>query len=659
MNDFKEYKFSELTRPDSLRLIKLEPAPNPAEGKLVCELIEHPLDTRQRYEALSWSWGKDDLLTQPLYINKPGRGNNKIVTQFMITPHLGGSLRALRYTNQPRYIWIDAICIDQKNIKERNNQVPLMDQIYGNATKVCIWLGESDEKSVKALKFIRTIVQRLWDFEELCNNKDLAPDWEALISLMRRKWFSRRWVLQEIALAKAGDVYCGRDCVSWQDFADAVSLFKEVESATHRLSEIMKLDQKYHHVPQFFGEVPYLGAALLVDATSNLFRKTEKGRREPLSSLEYLVSKFGVFEATQPRDVVYALLAISKDTTIKSTSEEDFPELDNPAVVKLIAWGRRNIASRIFVVDYSRPIVDVYKDFIEFSIRKADPTRALDIICRPWAIPVTAESDRAGMTVPVWIPSLQDAAFQWTTHPTKEVGRQMTRHNADPFVGLPNTQRNYQAAGTRRITSIRRRFIHRKSYNSMMVHGLVVGYVKTKYEVSRNGGLPTRWLEPARWGDPRKEDPPEDFWRTLVADRGPNGENPPPYYRRACKECFVTDPSRNPRHDGNPLNTQKLIDEGRCSTIAEFLRRVQAVIWNRCLMHTGSDQLGLLPEKAVEGDLICILFGCTTPAPLPETDTHRYYYQVIGECYVHGMMNGEGLEIQNEMEIKRTVFELR
>ena len=469
----------------------------------------------------------------------------------------------------------------------------------------------------------------------------------------------------------------------------------------------------------------------------------------------------------------------------------------------------------------------------------------------------------------------------------------MTRHNADPFVGLPNTQRNYQAAGTRRITSIRRRFIHRKSYNSMMVHGLVVGYVKTKYEVSRNGGLPTRWLEPARWGDPRKEDPPEDFWRTLVADRGPNGENPPPYYRRACKECFVTDPSRNPRHDGNPLNTQKLIDEGRCSTIAEFLRRVQAVIWNRCLMHTGSDQLGLLPEKAVEGDLICILFGCSvplilrkreksaeqlvkeheedekanmieaaqliwrawkrrkgerqsmkeirkklfpnglkekvqplppasnkgifsretcidikvwalrksdklqfhisflltatrlawylwilwriglfqsdfqggavvilglfqafrilyskdfyddqgsniflkgirkispsltprskailnmfvwaivlqrqlntsdsstpsvgsfiasiillspylpwlywtcvrkvhswleglldqaTPAPLPETDTHRYYYQVIGECYVHGMMNGEGLEIQNEMEIKRTVFELR
>lgn len=96
-----------------------------------------------------------------------------------------------------------------------------------------------------------------------------------------------------------------------------MSPFKEVESATHRLSEIMKLDQKYHHVPQFFGEVPYLGAALLVDATSNLFRKTEKGRREPLSSLEYLVSKFGVFEATQPRDVIYALLALSKDTTVQ------------------------------------------------------------------------------------------------------------------------------------------------------------------------------------------------------------------------------------------------------------------------------------------------------------------------------------------------------
>lgn len=59
MNDFKEYKFPDLCLPDSLRLIKLEPAPNPAEGKLVCELIEHPLDTKQPYEALSWSWGKE------------------------------------------------------------------------------------------------------------------------------------------------------------------------------------------------------------------------------------------------------------------------------------------------------------------------------------------------------------------------------------------------------------------------------------------------------------------------------------------------------------------------------------------------------------------------------------------------------------------------
>ena len=69
----------------------------------------------------------------------------------------------------------------------------MMDQIYGNATNVCIWLGPDDEKSERALHFIRRIVRELWAFDEICSNRKLADDWAALMSLMRRPWFSSKF----------------------------------------------------------------------------------------------------------------------------------------------------------------------------------------------------------------------------------------------------------------------------------------------------------------------------------------------------------------------------------------------------------------------------------------------------------------------------------
>ena len=58
-------------------------------------------------------------------------------------------------------------------------------------------------------------------------------------------WFSRRWVVQEIALAERGILFGGKDKIDWQGFADAVSLFVEAESVTHKLSKVMRQDQKF------------------------------------------------------------------------------------------------------------------------------------------------------------------------------------------------------------------------------------------------------------------------------------------------------------------------------------------------------------------------------------------------------------------------------
>lgn len=108
-----------------------------------------------------------------------------------------------------------------------------------------------------------------------------------------------------------------------------------------------------------------------------------------------------------------------------------------------------------------------------------------------------------------------------------------------------------------------------------------------------------------------ESDPPDAFWRTLVADRGRDVKNPPVYYSRACKESFA----KGGLSSGS-VNTTNLINNERCSVIAQFCRRVQAVIWNRRFVITESQRLGLAGEEVQRADKVCILYGCSVPVIL-------------------------------------------
>jgi hypothetical protein len=92
----------------------------------------------------------------------------------------------------------------------------MMNIIYGNASRVCIWLGEATESSRMALSFIKNEVLHLQSFDTLCDSKDASKKWIALLDLMQRPWFSRRWVVQELALARKPIIYCGNDRISWK-----------------------------------------------------------------------------------------------------------------------------------------------------------------------------------------------------------------------------------------------------------------------------------------------------------------------------------------------------------------------------------------------------------------------------------------------------------
>lgn len=343
------------------------------------------LTDRIQYEALSWRWGDEDNSQHTIMIREHGHMYQKRVSET-----LGLALKYLRQ-RKDRILWIDAICINQKNKKERSFQVSMMSLVYTRAEQVCVWLGEDDDDSRKAFRFIREDISHLKDFDRLCSDQKNAHKWRAFLGLMQRDWFSRRWVVQEIALAVKAQVYCGPDTLNWRELAIAVELFVEVETATHRLSELLRKDAKSDVVPNWFEHISELGASLLVNATARIFREYQRGdrsvklpARRSLLSLEYLVTSLSIFDCGRPHDSVYALLAIARDarpnppTTVKVRRDQ--------ALIEQVFGDQ--LEQKPYLLDYSSPYPDVCKEFVQFCIERSarmDPLQALDVLCRPWA----------------------------------------------------------------------------------------------------------------------------------------------------------------------------------------------------------------------------------------------------------------------------------
>ncbi|KAI0840176.1 HET-domain-containing protein [Hypoxylon sp. FL0890] len=604
----------------------------PIEGKLVKSQRE------KKYSALSWCWGSREQDSEcEIRIIQSSQSY-----AFPIPRNLESAIRALRNHKVFR-VWIDYICMDQNNINEKNYQVPMMSTIYGESECVYVWLGDEDKDSKQAMRFIKDRVLNLRDFDRLIRDETPVKEWQALSALMKRPWFSRRWIVQEIAIAQRATILCGTEKMAWKDFADAISLFNKVETGTRKVSEVMKNDKELGHMPEFFGDVSQLNAAKLVEETNNLFRRLAGNERQAQFSLQYLVSKLITFDASEPRDTIYALLAIARDTVpVTSRLGGDavrswtWPDYIKEKLVKQLA--KRNV-SKPYHVNYELPLSDVYVQFVKWAIDKSDKIRALDIICRPWApVPKSTfelsdeeEEERdvhwriktgterpAGEgedTLPSWIPTTARAAFGMDG-----TGQRMTRKNADSLVGLP-PQRIYSAAGTRVLTENFRvengttRFsgdgeLNGLHYHSMYVEGFILDKVKELKYPSQQGNIPNDWIRMAGRVDP-SGDLPDEFWRTLVADRSPAGENAPRYYPRLVHHALKQ------RVPGDSLNTKDIVNWGNCTMVGEVLRRVQSAIWNRKLMRTEKIRcFGLVPQYTLPGDLICILYGCSVPVLL-------------------------------------------
>jgi hypothetical protein len=146
-----------------------------------------------------------------------------------ITYNLHEVLNRFRELTKPRLLWVDAICIDQGSIPERNRQVALMGRIYMQAAEVLIYLGQEQyerEKVPALLKDIREVAPLL-NAEKVdiraskftLTDYGLPPQddkrWLPVVLLWIRPWFGRLWVMQECVLSERPIIHCGSWAVNW------------------------------------------------------------------------------------------------------------------------------------------------------------------------------------------------------------------------------------------------------------------------------------------------------------------------------------------------------------------------------------------------------------------------------------------------------------
>ena len=140
------HQYSALLHADSIRLLKLHPADNDlSEHGLSCALEDRRLSDDPSYEALSYTWG------QPIFPETLHTHNGAL----NITENLALALSGLRLKDRVRYLWVDAVCINQDDTTEKGRQVAMMGLIYKTAHQVICWLGQSDESFGEAVETLK------------------------------------------------------------------------------------------------------------------------------------------------------------------------------------------------------------------------------------------------------------------------------------------------------------------------------------------------------------------------------------------------------------------------------------------------------------------------------------------------------------------------
>ncbi|RDA93938.1 hypothetical protein CP533_5014 [Ophiocordyceps camponoti-saundersi (nom. inval.)] len=345
---FQHQRFN-LDRP-GFRLLRLEAG----TGSLVkCEIFQAYMDDPETlipYEALSYTWGSNDLTDRVMV-------DGQVLP---VTANLYDAMQHLRQPEKDRILWIDAICIDQGDLRERGHQVAHMSRIYAQAERVVIWLGIGTFEVKVLMSSLRELEKHspgsafrhwsyddprwleVWERLQSSPNQDRAVHLETqrcgLRQLAKKPWFERIWILREVGMAKTAIVGCSTGWTGAKSFALAPRLLGiEVEEHCQAVLDIMPGPSR---------------RSSWWSQDQNLFT---------------LLRRFRWNQATDARDRIYALLDMASDVGAREAIQANYTISEDVVA--------RNTLSYLFeenadlVESKPRTIGDLLKSLDSFSLK--------------------------------------------------------------------------------------------------------------------------------------------------------------------------------------------------------------------------------------------------------------------------------------------------
>jgi Heterokaryon incompatibility protein (HET) len=609
-----QYTYESLRSHSDIRLLTL--LPGNWDDCIRCQLQHTSLDEHPTYEALSYVWG-DATKSHKIELGGYELG---------ITRNLHVALQHLQSEHETRVLWIDALCINQSNTMERNQQVRMMGQIFHSAQRVLAWLGEAENESDESMTVVEDIAELCTKIKERGDWDSFSPqlladfgfetndkNWTALRHLLHRPYWSRIWIFQEQHFAGSvltdcfpellyltdtsqSDkdrcvVGCGRRWLPRSHFLfvgrffDALEVkkqaflrFKQEGSeplSTHLQEPLQSLHLYHHH------SFRHLAYALL-------FARAGVDIKSKANQLPYLINLTSSFSASDPKDMVFALLGMIR------------PE------------------STPISIDYRRSVEEILKDVVCFAITEYE---SLGIL----------EGNRI---------SLVESSCSWLPYPKTYGFDREQWGNPSLFKasnGIPPDQ-PLRFGQNDRIFSIR---------------GIVIGTVSTlikppKYRHEGTSGVSAETFSSlVEYANKLTTDAQrESFWRTLVLDQGGYGHGS--HYSRAPEEFRNMFEAIVTTGFGHQSSKPSPSDVKTAEYALPYLRCLTTAMAGRSFFDTDTAYMGIGSYLAQPGDKIAVLIGGSKCFVLrPEGQ----YFKLIGDAYVYGAMQGEFIKMDEQGNI--------
>ncbi|KAH8591907.1 heterokaryon incompatibility protein-domain-containing protein [Bisporella sp. PMI_857] len=571
------FQYVPLTRPKEIRVLYFDEKADQTTDGLIALRIAHITlaeikENHRKYTALSYFWGtgaKDKVVK----INGLG---------FKVTSTLESALRNIGNTDASGLFWIDAICINQNNVPEKNTQVAMMGEIYAAASVTLVWLGECNPAISEAIDMLEEA--RVFhndfgvpaiDLNHTINDLNYNSVWQGVHVLLAVPWWRRMWVIQEIALGQRAMILCGTKTLMFQRLA----LGAEFAFKQNDMKHIFPVCEN--------GFSNYWRVYTLMQY------RMRKQEGNPILLQELLENNVSC-EASDPRDMVFSLFGLATNTG-------GAPEL---------------------TVDYGLPVEEVYLNIVKFHIREYE---SLDMICH-------GAHPKRHRNLASWVPdfsNLKETTSSSLATFSKSWPGNLYWYNASG-TSIPNNDALAHGPGILRASAI---FVDKIAHvGEMCWPGRFSELFKCLASWNSIIGASIGFERDYIGGGPVID----AFNRTICGDKARSGLRAP----RGWRGLEALEEGIDIPNDFR-LGPEVADEVRREAWVGDALQAVALRSHRRSLIITKTGYIGLGPPEVQEGDLVSILLGCSVPVILRPKGESWWF---VGESFVCGIMDGEILK---------------